>query len=144
MKVNRIVAGAMSVAVLSTACASARPPEVRPLAGQSAEQLDRDRWECALQAQAETGFDPGSSLNTGSLLGLLAGGAVGAALGTAIGAGVWTAGEGAAAGAIVGGGAGAPVSGHVKLARDMGARDRAFYACLEGRGYAIREREKTK
>lgn len=133
--------GTVLVAVfLFTACATAPPKrlELYPAQGQTPEQLDRDRFECQLWAQKQTGYDPGASLRNGALLGLVMVGGVGSAMGAAIGATQAAAGTGAAAGAVSGLVVGAPVGGYLQYRRDRDATERAFRACVEGRGYALR------
>ncbi len=136
----RIVVFGVTAMIVAASCARTRLV-IEPLRGQTADQLDRDRWECGLSAQEQTGFDPARSTTTGALIGGLAGAAGGAAIGSAIGAGLATAGAGAALGAVAGGSAGASGGGVVGGARATSARDRAFDACLDARGYAVREEE---
>ena len=108
--------------VVVTERASAADPIVYPAKGQTAEQQDRDRYECHRWAVQQTGFDPSKSSNGSSasqttntesrqrpLLGrgsqpnAMRGGARGAALGAVGGAIAGDAGKGAAAGAAIGG-----------------------------------------
>lgn len=110
---------------------------VSPLRSQTAEQQDRDRWECGLWAQNQTDYDPGASLRTGAILGGLAGAALGSALGAAVGAIDGVAGSGAALGAAGGGMVGGPLGGYLRGNADRGAAERAFRACLAARGYTI-------
>src|SRR5262249_6936261 len=123
-------------ALCSCATSTARPV-VTALQGQSAEQVDRDQWECGLAAQAETGADVGTSLRNGGLIGLFALGALGSGIGAIIGAATAQGGHGAEVGAVIGAAVGAPLGGSVAVARGRHARERAYHACLEGRGYAI-------
>lgn len=140
MRRARALALALTVVFGLTSCATAPPGRVvvSPARGQTAAELDRDQFECALWAQDQAGADTGASLRNGALIGLFGLGALGSALGAAIGAATGSAGSGAVAGAIVGGAVGAPVGGSFAFARDRGARERAWHACLEGRGYQIR------
>jgi hypothetical protein len=121
-----------------SACAGGRAPQIVADRGQTADQLDRDRFECALEAQHRTEFDPGADLARGLLVGALVGGALGAgagAIGGAIGSGV---GDSAIVGTITGGGIGMAAGGQIGLARGVEARERALRACLEARGYLVR------
>lgn len=132
-----------------------------PLHGQSAAQLNRDRYECYLWAKKQTGFDPSAPnlpaearvhVERGAPPG--ANTAIGAVAGALIGAAVsnpWDRGFGAAAGAVVGGAIGASADAanqqakiqysRAALARlEVKASDyrRALTACLQGRGYSVR------
>jgi hypothetical protein len=134
-----------------------------PSRGQSAEQLDRDRYECHRWATQQTGFDPaqvGSSAVPpgppaqapipGS--GLTVGAITGAVLGSII-APRGSEGGGAIVGAIAGGAVGAATENaeRAQAERDQvvaasavggaersGAYRRALTACLEGRGYSVK------
>jgi hypothetical protein len=131
------VAGALGL----SACASMpdRAPRIDAARGQTDEQLDRDRYECALVAQRQVGTDPPGSLLRGMLIGGLMGGAIGAGLGASAGALVASAADGAIIGTGTGGGLGGAIGSNVALARDVDARERALYACLTARGYVVRE-----
>lgn len=175
-------AGAILLAALTLAgCAAPRstsvgaqgvgiPPApteivVYPASGQSAQQLDRDRYECHLWAVRESRYDPsryarddppaprvepdppsGYSTTTGAVVGAVIGAAVANPRRTA---------EGAAIGAVVGGVAGSAEDrareSHAQAIEDSYARQseyrqdrradgyrRALTACLEGRGYTVR------
>jgi hypothetical protein len=181
------VRGAARLAVvgvlLGALCACATPPPPRPphppapppvntsvyaypQQGQSAEQLDRDRYECYVWANKQTGFDPSAPSvppharvqvvggpPPGS--GAFAGAATGALIGAAV-SNPWHAGPGALVGAVIGGalGAGAEASARNQQAQAVDAANanaqnaavdrkaadyrRALSACLEGRGYTVR------
>ena len=138
---------------------------VYPASGQSAQQLDRDRYECHLWAVRESRYDPsrhasysapaprvepdppsGYSTTTGAVVGAVIGAAVANPHRTA---------EGAAIGAVVGGVAG-NAEDNAREARAQAIEDayanrseyrqdrradgyrRAITACLEGRGYTVR------
>jgi len=90
---------------------------VYPAHGQSADQQERDRYECHLWAVKQSGFDPsqpgvpagervvvqpGAPPGAGTAVGAVAGAILGAAIGAIAGGG-----KGAAIGAGIGGGAGA-------------------------------------
>lgn len=140
-----------------------------PKQGQSPEQQDRDRYECYLWAVKQTGFDPSrpnlAPHQRVRVTPVPAPGhdtAVGALAGAAIGAAVSEPGDkvgGAAIGAVTGAaiGAASDAARQQQAERlqqgydqayaaqqamlDRQARDyrRAMAACLEGRGYAVRE-----
>ena len=135
-------------------------PVIYPAKGQSAPQQDKDKYQCYGWAKGQTGFDPmqappaetapttaqGASKQTAA--GFVRGAAVGAAVGELA---HHDAGRGAAAGAL-GGAAMAGVQQRQaaqqqqqRAAQQQAARsqqkatfDRAFGACMEARGYAVR------
>ena len=137
-----------------------------PSRGQSAEQQDRDRYECNRWAVEKSGFDPsvpgipphlhvpiaaGPPPGSGVAAGAITGAVVGAAVSRP-----WESGEGAIigaiAGAVIGGAAesaaranaeasGRSAAENARVALfEQKARDfrRAMAACLEGRGYNVR------
>jgi uncharacterized protein YcfJ len=99
--------------------------------------MDNDKFDCNLRAQKQTGYNPDKSLTDGALVGLLVGGALGAGLGAAAGASAGIVGSGASAGAIAGGGTGATLGGSYLYDKDLNQTQRAYYACLETRGYTL-------
>jgi hypothetical protein len=134
----------------------AQQPIVYPAKGQSAQQQNKDNYECYAWAKQTTGVDPAgpppsvapppqSSWGGGHRLGGAARGALG---GAAIGAIAGDAGQGAAIGAV----AGTMAGGYrARRDRDQSIKDaqaqqgqvmntyyRAFGACMEGRGYSIK------
>jgi hypothetical protein len=132
--------GAVAVsALLLGACATAPPPRrvVVPVRGQSPAELDRDQFECALDAQDAAGSGAGTSLRNGAILGIIVLGSVGSALGAVIGAASGAAGHGATVGAIFGGTAGGIAGGSIAFARDRNTLRRLTDACLEARGYTV-------
>lgn len=141
-QMRRVYPGLMLLMTLlvGAGCATAPPKrlELYPTLGQTAEQLDRDEWECRLWAKKQTGFNPGASLNTGAVAGLLGLGVFGGALGATIGATQGTPAASAAIGAAAGLGVGAPLGGEALFRRDADAFKRAFRACIEARGYELR------
>ncbi|MGH8252886.1 MAG: glycine zipper 2TM domain-containing protein [Steroidobacteraceae bacterium] len=145
--------------------------DIRPSAGQSAAQLDRDRYECHDWAVRQTGFDPSSPQTLqrqdvrvvpGSPpgAGTLTGAATGAIIGSAVsrpreaGAGALI---GAVAGALVGNSAdrasadrAAALQQRIDASDDGQVRQfdrraadyrRALSACLEGRSYTVSYQE---
>ena len=138
---------------------------IYPAAGQSAEQMERDRFECYTWARDQSGFDPMAipvatspppqQQAGGSVAGGAArGGLLGAGAGAAIGAIAGDAGRGAAIGAVSGGLFGGArradrAAGDrrrqdqweqeqiANIQRGRDAYNRAFRACMEGRGYSV-------
>ena len=118
-----------------------------PDKGQSAKQQQRDKQECQKWATEQTGFSPSKSPTAGGKLGGAAGGA---AVGAARGAGEGEAGEGAARGALRGRLLSAIRRRREERQQDSGAEggqpqqgtredyDRAYGACLTGRGYSVK------
>src|SRR6266481_5184780 len=110
---------------------------VTPAKGQSDQQMNNDQFDCNVQAQKQTGYNPDQSLTQGALVGLLVGGAAGAGLGAAAGAASGIVGTGASIGAIAGGGTGAQLGGPYLHDKNLNNTQRAYYACLEARGYTL-------
>jgi uncharacterized protein YcfJ len=134
----RCLAGCLAALLLVAGCAGQVPRYVvSPARGQTSQQMDNDKFDCNLQAQKQTGYNPDKSLTDGALVGLLVGGAVGAGLGAAAGASAGIVGSGASAGAIAGGGTGATLGGSYLYDKDLNQTQRAYYACLEARGYTL-------
>ncbi len=135
---------------------SAQEPVVYPAKGQSQEQMEKDKYQCYNWAKQQTGFDPMKpaaqpQASTGTKSNAMRGAAGGAALGAVGGAIGGDAGKGAAIGA----GTGALVGGvrarrerqqqaetqHAQASaysQERGGYNRAFGACMEGRGYSVK------
>jgi hypothetical protein len=137
-------------------------PIIYPSKGQSAEQQQKDEGECMAWAQQTTGVNPAAVAQnladqrqprtTLAENDLLHGAAVGALGGAAIGAiSAHKAGKGAAIGAVVGTVAGgarqhdkdeaaqAQAQANQQQAQQaLATYNRAYGACLEGRGYTVR------
>jgi len=129
---------------------------IYPAQGQSYQQMDSDKYQCYGWAKNNSGFDPmqasaPAAPQQSQQGGLLRGGARGAAFGAAIGAIAGDAGKGAAIGAASGGMLGGmrrrdsqrqnnqanqQVQQNYNAARSN--YDRAYSACLEGRGYTVK------
>src|SRR6266849_388502 len=107
---------------------------VYPQKGQTAEKQSRDTADCQTWAKQQTGFDPLTDSAKGAGVGALVGAVGGAAAGAAIG----HAGTGAAIGAAAGGIGGAGVGGVYNYSKSKEGYDRAFSACMSGRGYTVR------
>ncbi|HWQ68849.1 MAG TPA: glycine zipper family protein [Patescibacteria group bacterium] len=134
-----VVLIALGVAV--TSCATTEQPGyfAYPQQGQTAEQLSRDQGACQEWAKQQSGFDPsGMETVKGAGVGAVVGAVVGTAAGAAIGAATGSAGTGAAIGAATGGIGGALGGGSSAYARNKDGYDRAYAACMTGRGYVVR------
>jgi hypothetical protein len=141
--VQCLVAGAATLALAGRGIAAG--VFVYPQKGQSAEQQNKDSYECYNWARAQSGVDPSRPPPPAQpgqhAAGALGGAARGAALGAAVGAIGGNAGRGAAAGGVVGGVHGRQRSAAAQQAQQQTTRnayDRAFAACMEGRGYTVR------
>jgi hypothetical protein len=154
---TKLLACAMGFSLLWAAAAAAQNnPVIYPAKGQNAQQQEKDKYECYTWARNQTGFDPmqaqqappSSSEPKGQVV---KGAAVGAAGGAAIGAIGGNAGKGAAIGAA----SGALIGGikrrqskkqqeeaqqqqAASVAAGRSEYDRAYSACLEGRGYTVK------
>jgi hypothetical protein len=152
---NRTVVLACLVSLTATSVAWAVEPEVYPAQGQTTEQQERDQYECHQWASKETGVDPEAlaeeKLEAQPSDGKQAGATSGAAVGALRGA----AGGDAAAGAARGFGIGRMVSvirakrqlreqqsadaqETAKVQDQLDKYDRAYGACLGGRGYTVK------
>jgi hypothetical protein len=137
--------------------AAAQKPIVYPAKGQSTAQQQKDDSECYAWAKQTTGIDPAVVASspppqqTGPAAGggqRVRGAARGAAGGAAIGAIAGDAGQGAGIGAVVGTMAGGRQARQQQAAQNQQAvaqqqelihtHQRAFSACMEGRGYTIK------
>jgi hypothetical protein len=136
---------------------------IYPNRGQSAQQQEKDKYECYSWAKQQTGFDPMEAPRAsapppqkeaqqgGFMRGAVRGGAVGAiagAIGDDAGKG---AAIGAAAGGLIGGMRRRDQATREQQAQDQWAQqqsaeysqkrntyNRAYGACLEGKGYTVR------
>ena len=130
-----------------TGAAEAQKPIVYPAKGQSAQQQSQDEGQCYAWATQSTGIDPavvassplpqqtGPAVGGGQRVG---GAARGAAGGAAIGAIAGDAGKGAAAEAVVGTMAAQNQQAQAQQQGAIQTYDRAYGACMEGRGYTIK------
>ncbi len=146
----------------------AQEPIIYPAQGQSKEQLEKDKFECYTWARGETGFDPmqmptasspAPSQEKKSVGGsALKGGAIGAAGGAIIGGiagGRKSARKGLAIGGLSGGAIGGARSSRQnrqaeqerkrweqqetnRYMRQRNDYNRAYSACLSGRGYTVK------
>ena len=132
---------------------------IYPAQDQSAEQMDKDKHECYKWAKNDTGFDPMVTPTTSTAPpsgqkksgGVVKGGLVGAATGAIIGDNRKAARRGAAAGGLIGGVRQSSKNTKVdqsqqqweqqeasKYANERNNYNRAYSACLEGRGYTVK------
>ena len=159
----------MNKVIRTTACclltllvagqAMAQELYIYPANGQSAEQQDKDKFECYNWAKNDTGFDPMAVPTTSSAPPSgqkKSGGAVRGALGGAVLGGVLgdsgkSAKRGAVAGGLIGGVRQSSQNTRTEQKRSDWERqesanyannrnnyNRAYSACLEGRGYTVR------
>jgi len=130
-----------------------------PAQGQSTEKMEKDKFECYGWAKGQTGFDPMALPTTstpapsqeqksgGAVRGALGGAALGAILGDSSSA----AKRGAAAGGLIGGVRQANQNNQAqqrteqwkqqeasKYANNRNDYNRAYSACLEGKGYTVK------
>ena len=132
---------------------------IYPAQDQSAEQMDKDKYECYNWAKKDSGFDPMAAPTTSTAPpsgqkksgGVVKGGLVGAATGAIIGDNRKAARRGAAAGGLIGGVRQSSQNTKVdqsqqqweqqeasKYANERNNYNRAYSACLEGRGYTVK------
>jgi len=146
--------------------AMGQEPIIYPAKGQSSEQTEKDKFDCYSWAKGQTGFDPmqtptastpppqkQAQRSTGA--GAVRGAAGGALLGVGIGAIAGDAGKGAAIGALSGGVLGGARSSRqqqqdkqaqeqweqqqaAEYSQKRASYNRAYGACLEGRGYTVK------
>jgi len=159
---------ALFLPVLFAPCSHAQEPVVFPAQGQSAEQKEQDKFACYSWAKEQTGFDPmqmptasspppseaKKSVGGSALKGGVAGGAAGAIIG-GIAGGRKGARKGAAIGGLSGGALGGMRSSRQNQQVDQQRRqweqqqanqymqqrnthNRAYSACLEGKGYTVK------
>ena len=148
-----------SLTLLIASQAVAQELYIYPAKGQSAEQLDKDKYECYSWAKKDTGFDPMALPTTETAPpkdnkqsgGVVKGAVGGAVLGAVLGDSSKATKRGAAAGGLVGG-----VRQNRKNTKNEEKRadwenketanytnkrsnyNRANAACLEGRGYTVK------
>ena len=132
---------------------------IYPAKGQSSEQQDKDKFECYNWAKNDTGFDPMAVPTTSTAPpssqkksgGVVRGGLGGAALGAIIGDSSKSAKRGAVAGGLIGGVRQSSQNRQTEQNRQQWEQqesanyannrnnyNRAYSACLEGRGYTVK------
>ena len=159
MKFPFIPVAAFAFLLIAASPGLAQELYIYPAGGQSAEQMDKDKYECYNWAKRDTGFDPmevpvtstappsGQKKSGGVARGALGG----AALGAIIGDSSRSAGRGAAAGGLIGGVRQSSRNRQVEQERQQWEQqeaanysnnrnnyNRAYSACLEGRGYTVK------
>lgn len=144
MKIPGTLALVMALTTTLASGGFAAHPYVYPAKGQSQERQQKDMYECHEWAVKQSGFDPSQPVEESTPRhGLLGGAARGAALGAVGGAIGGDAGKGAAAGAAVGGLVSIMRNRQENKAQQQQynantqSYDRAYDACLRGRGYSI-------
>ena len=131
-------------------------PYIYPSEGQSSEQQQKDEGECYVWAKGQAGFDPANPPQMASTTvtqqrgrgGVVRGAVVGAAVGEIVDD---DPGKGAAVGAVVGGARQARrnqqaqqqqqakvAASQAEIDQQRAGYNRAFEACIEGRGYTIK------
>jgi hypothetical protein len=154
---KRILAAVMVGAfiVVSTGLAVAAEQFVFPKSGQTKEQQEQDEFTCYKWAKEQTGFDPNKPVEQAGATAPKGGAVSGAAKGAAVGAIGGAIGGDAGKGAAVGAGVGAAAGAHKKrkgekqqaAAQQQAAQkqeasvegyQRAFGACMEGKGYTVK------
>ena len=144
-QLGKVVAATVTLSLLAWGGSALAQGYVYPARGQSPQQQQKDQAECQGWAIQQPGANPAAVAAPPPPQGQVARGAArGAAVGAAGGAIGGNAGKGAAAGAA----AGALVGGvrrrdqqHAAQAAQADANaafDRAYAACLEGRGYTVK------
>ena len=150
-----VFGAAAIICVLATSVFS-QEPIVYPAKGQSQDKMEQDKYQCYSWAKKQTGFDPMQpppplAQPRGPRSSPLRGAAGGAALGVVGGAIGGNAGKGAAIGAATGGLIGGLRMRHEQqqityaqqqqaaaYGQERGGYNRAFSACMEGRGYSVK------
>ncbi|MDD5759495.1 MAG: YMGG-like glycine zipper-containing protein [Desulfobulbaceae bacterium] len=155
---KQLVVFSMALSLLSASIAYAQgDPIIYPSKGQTPEQMEKDKYECYSWAKQQTGFDPMKAQpqapppSQGPTGEVVRGAAKGALAGVAIGAIAGDAGKGAAIGATGGALLGGARRNQKKSAEAQAQQsqaaansaatseyNRAFGACLEGRGYVVK------
>lgn len=146
-------------AVLFAGTASAQEFFIYPQNGQSAEQTEKDKFECYQWARNNSGFDPMAPPVTSTAPpktqkksgGVIGGAAVGAIGGKVFGSSKSTTRKSAAAGALIGGLRQSSSNSKeeqkrsdweqresANYANNRNSYNRAYSACLEGRGYTVK------
>jgi hypothetical protein len=159
MKGMRCLLGSLFLATLLAGMAVAQDLMVYPAKGQSQNQIDQDKYACYTWAKQQSGFDPMKAQSAtesqpqsqGAGGERVRGAARGAAVGAAAGAIGGDAGTGAAAGAAAGTMAGgmkkraqqrqqaqAQEQQNAAVSQKQSAYNRAFGACMEGKGYTVK------
>jgi hypothetical protein len=154
---KRILAAALlgAFTIVSTGLAEAADVFVFPKNGQTKEQQEQDQFACYKWAKEQTGFDPTKPVAQASAPAPQGGAVPGAAKGAAVGAIGGAIGGDAGKGAAIGAGVGAAAGAHKKRKGEkqqeaaqqeatkqqeasVEGYQRAFGACMEGKGYTVK------
>lgn len=156
MKLSILLSTFAAACLMSSAMAEVM---IFPAKGQSAEQTEKDKFACYGWAKQQSAFDPMAVPKTSTPPpsqekksgGVVRGGLGGAALGAIIGDSSKSAKRGAAAGGLIGGvrqrSANNQTAQNTKdweqqeasnYANNRSKYDRAYAACLEGKGYTVK------
>jgi len=154
---KRILATIMicTFTAVSTDLVAAADVFVFPKNGQTKEQQEQDEFACYKWAKEQTGFDPNKPVAQDAAPASQGGAVSGAAKGAAVGAIGGAIGGDAGKGAAVGAGVGAAAGAHKRrkgerqqeAAQQQAAKQqeanvegyqRAFGACMEGKGYTVK------
>ncbi|HJV35892.1 YMGG-like glycine zipper-containing protein [Geomonas sp.] len=157
LRMRKPIACAIAVAVLAgVVSAGAQEPIVYPAKGQNDDKMEKDKYSCYSWAKKQTGFDPMQAPTASAPPPKEKGGAVkGAAGGAAVGAVAGAIGGNAGKGAAIGAATGGIIGGVRKrqsqkeqasyqqdqqsqYANRRGEYNRAWGACMEGRGYTVK------
>ena len=159
MKIALRIIALILLPVLSTGMVQANELSVYPAKDQSAEQQEKDKFECYSWAKNDSGFDPMAMPKTTTPApttekkkgGVAKGAAVGAIGGKVFGSSSKTTKKSAAAGALVGGARQSSSNKKAEQERQQWEQqesanyannrnnyNRAYAACLEGRGYSVK------
>jgi hypothetical protein len=163
MKKIKWVVACFVLALMAVPPVFAQDPIIYPNKGQSSEQQEKDKFDCYTWAKGQTGFDP-MQVPTATTAppqegaqqgGVVRGAGRGAVTGVAVGAIAGDAGKGAAigaaSGALIGGMRRRDQQRNQQQAEQQWANEqtanyanqrnnynRAYSACLEGRGYTVK------
>jgi len=163
MKTTKCITISLLITFLAAGVVLAQELVIYPAKGQSQEQLDKDKFECYNWAKKQTNFDPMEvpkateppPKKEAQKGGVVKGGARGALVGVTAGAIADDAGKGAAigaaSGALIGGMRRQDQKKQQEQAEKQWAQEqaatytknrdgynRAYGACLEGRGYSVK------
>ena len=153
----------LSIAIAVASPAFAQDPIVYPAKGQSQNQMEKDKFDCYSWAKTESGFDPMATAKatappppqqqpTASAgRGVVGGGLTGLAIGSLSGNAGRGAAIGAVAGGVIGGARRSKQQGQqqqanqqwaqqeaTQYAADRDGYNRAFSACMSGKGYSVK------
>ncbi len=168
MKVIKWAFAVLVFAIFLVSHVQAQELIVFPAKGQSSEQMERDKFECYSWAKGQTGFDPMQMPTASSppppkgdksVAGGVVGGGVLGGVGGAVIGGIAGGSKGARKGAAIGGLSGGAIGGMRSSSQNSQAEqqrkqweqqqtnqymqqrntyNRAYAACLEGKGYTVK------